>query len=172
MKYLVIAAAACASLMVTANAAPTASVVAACRSTIDDVFYEHDAEDDSAIKEKPLLRRSLPAWSIKGLHKDCDADNTLKLACQEIVSTITAVTDCKNAINDFFFDNDSDVKSDVDGKRNFCADIIGGITFDVSVKNAQLVPWSVEGLYEKCDTGDTVKSACQDIASAAAVACK
>ncbi|KAH8707250.1 hypothetical protein HC256_010526 [Beauveria bassiana] len=165
MKYLVIAAAACASLMVTANAAPTASVVAACRSAIDDVFYEHDAEDDSAIKEKQK-------YNFKGLHKDCDADNTLKLACQEIVSTITAVTDCKNAINDFFFDNDSDVKSDVDGKRNFCADIIGGITFDVSVKNAQLVPWSVEGLYEKCDTGDTVKSACQDIASAAAVACK
>ncbi|KAM0666017.1 hypothetical protein ACQRIT_007239 [Beauveria bassiana] len=187
MKYLVIAAAACTSLMATATAAPTADIVAACRSTIDDVFYEHDAEDDSAIKEKrnfcaeiiggntfeaSAKNAQLAPWSIEGLHEDCDADNTLKLACQEIVSTITAVTDCKNAINTVFFDNDSDVKSDVDGKRNFCADIIGGNTLDVSVKNAQLVPWSIESLYEKCDTGDTVKSACQDIASAAAAAGK
>ncbi|KGQ05684.1 hypothetical protein BBAD15_g9062 [Beauveria bassiana D1-5] len=145
-----------------------------------------DAEDDSAIKEKrnfcaeiiggntldvSAKNAQLAPWSIEYLHEDCDADNTLKLACQEITPTTTG-TDCKSVINSVFFDNDSDVKSDVDGKRNFCADIIGGNTLDVSAKNAQLAPWSIKGLYEECDTGDTLKSACQDIASAAAVAGK
>ncbi|KAM3460951.1 hypothetical protein NHJ6243_005398 [Beauveria neobassiana] len=170
MKYLVIAAAAYASLMATATAAPTADVVAACRSTIDDVFDDDDAEDDSAIKEKrnfcaeiiggntldvSAKNAQLAPWSIEYLHEDCDADNTLKLACQEITPTTTG-TDCKSVIN----------------SRNFCADIIGGNTLDVSAKNAQLAPWSIKGLYEECDTGDTLKSACQDIASAAAVAGK
>ncbi|KAM3520110.1 hypothetical protein NHJ13051_007055 [Beauveria bassiana] len=156
--------------------------VAACRSTIDDVFDDDDAEDDSAIEEKrnfcaeiisgntldvSAKNARLPLWSIKSLHDDCDADNTLKLACQEITVAV-----CRSTIDGVFFDNDSDVKSDVDGKRNFCADIIGGNTLDVSAKNAQLAPWSIKFLHNDCDADNTLKSACQDIASAAAVAGK
>ncbi|PQK11425.1 hypothetical protein BB8028_0003g00510 [Beauveria bassiana] len=97
-------------------------------------------------------------------------------ACQEI-NPAAIVTECRST-TDVIFHVDEDDEDDDDGefgddaKRNFCADIISGKTVDVSAENAKLPGWSVQGIHKQCKEGNTLMSVCQDIASAAVVACK
>ncbi|OAA34526.1 hypothetical protein BBO_09179 [Beauveria brongniartii RCEF 3172] len=135
-----------------------------------DVFGDDDADKrnfcDDIIGSNTLdvsaKNATLPRWSVAGIRDKCGADNTLMLACQEI-NPAAIVAHCRSTIDDVFGDDDDD-------KRNFCGDIIGSNTLDVSAENAKLPGWSVAGIRDKCDTGNTLMSVCRDIAPAAVVA--
>ncbi|KAM3508294.1 hypothetical protein MY10362_001282 [Beauveria mimosiformis] len=174
MKFLIFAAVACASLTATATAAPTADVVAACRSTIDDVFDGgDDGDDDDKRKfcgdfigtnafDFSVQNAKLPGWSVADIRDQCGAGITLMSVCRDIAPA-AVVTHCRSSIDEVFVDDDG-------GKRDFCADVISGNTFDVLAKNAKLAGYAVASIRDKCDAGNTLMSVCRDITPAAVVA--